>query len=331
MIGFKKKQRKEKHIAKNDTRQQALEKSKWSNLDNIGYVFELDNEIKNKTQLVLKEEGEMTANFNSLLNSEGYTKEQTQSVQEHLESVSKSSQYTKQLLEQAIENLIISSKSVINAKSKNVSMVGEMDNIINLFSQFNVLSNELQSQYSQIESLASIISNIASQTNLLSLNAAIEAARAGEHGRGFSVVAQEIKKLSESTQLNAKSIMSSLKTMTEIISQLSEKSNEGIKILPTTQELIKNSSIIMDNIAANEDELLNNLKSVMNSQDDNISEISHINIDLLNIVTKTTQDNTKFESLVLGVQKKADYYLHILHYLNQIDILKKQMLEKSGS
>ena len=172
----------------------------------------------------------MTANFNSLLNGVGYTKEQTQSVQEHLESVSKSSQYTKQLLEQAVENLNLSSKSVIDAKSKNVSMIGEMNNIIELFSQFNVLSNDLQSQYSQIESLASIIASIASQTNLLSLNAAIEAARAGEHGKGFSVVAQEIKKLSESTQLNAKSIMSSLKTMTEIISQLSEKSNEGIKI-----------------------------------------------------------------------------------------------------
>lgn len=327
MFRLLKKENEKKQISKKYI-DDSIPETQWNNLENVQYIFELMSQIEKQTQAVIKEEGVMTLNFNSLLKSEGYTKQQIQNVQKHLESVASSSNHTKQLLEQAIGSLIKSSEDLTDAKSKNDSMVTEMNDVIHVFAQFNTLFSELQSQYIKIESLASIISNIASQTNLLSLNAAIEAARAGEQGKGFAVVANEIKKLSESTQENAKSIMNSLKAMTEIISQLNDKSNESTKMLPSTQELIKNSAMIMESITATEEELLHNLKGVMDSQDDNVSEISHINTDLINIINKTSEDNTQFKGLVLSVQKKADYYLHLLHYLNQIDILKKQMEEK---
>jgi methyl-accepting chemotaxis protein len=65
---------------------------------------------------------------------------------------------------------------------------------------------ELDEATGRIESIVTMIDDIAGQTNLLALNASIEAARAGEAGRGFAVVAQEVRRLSESTQSSAKEI-----------------------------------------------------------------------------------------------------------------------------
>lgn len=83
----------------------------------------------------------------------------------------------------------------------------------------------------KIQEVVNLIAEIASQTNLLSLNASIEAARAGEAGRGFAVVASEIQKLAEQTN-------SSAKIIDEIILSLSEESRQTVQSINEVTDII---------------------------------------------------------------------------------------------
>lgn len=83
---------------------------------------------------------------------------------------------------------------------------------------------ELARQSMQIERITNTITEIAQQTNLLSLNAAIEAARAGEHGLGFAVVADEVKKLADETAVFAREIQ-------DIIAGNSKKTSEAVTLM----------------------------------------------------------------------------------------------------
>ncbi|GGN94310.1 methyl-accepting chemotaxis protein [Saccharibacillus kuerlensis] len=97
--------------------------------------------------------------------------------------------------------------------------------------QSNAVIEVLHSRSQQIDSILGVIGTIASQTNMLALNASIEAARAGDAGRGFSVVAGEIGKLAEQSQTSARSIG-------ELVAEIQKDTAESVNIMI---EVMKNA------------------------------------------------------------------------------------------
>ena len=171
------------------------------------------------------------------------------------------------------------------------SSVDSVDGIAEKIQETNLAIDE-------ISKCVSVIEEISSQTNLLSLNASIEAARAGEAGKGFAVVAEEIRHLSDSTAESAQEI----KQIIEKVVKLSEATVDyANKVVKTTEEEQQNISDTQQQFAILSDAVTNSL--------DNIYDIKNVTDILENIkshlVTATSNLGAIAEELGASAQEAS--------------------------
>ena len=193
----------------------------------------------------------------------------------------------------------------------------------------SILKNNLSAE--KIDKASSMIQNISDQTNLLALNAAIEAARAGEAGRGFSVVAEEIRKLAEQSGAFSSEIKNDIKELKENSVAAMKVMEKVIEIISDQESSVHTTEEKFESIASSIDDirkvlsLLNGSSLKMNENKDKIIELTQ------NLSAISEENAAGTEEASAAIEEQAATINEIAasgEKLQQISNRLKELIEK---
>lgn len=186
-------------------------------------------------------------------------------------------------------------------------------------------TKELEEKSKQVDEILTLIGDISEQTNLLALNASIEAARAGEYGRGFSVVAEEIRKLAEGTKESLNQVSGIVNELKYKINLVQEQMTENNQKSQTGNNILNETANSLNKIAYSLKSFTNNIVDIRDESETLLSKAKNV-IELNNEISDTTKNAvSKYEVVSEQISQSASASEEITASINELKNVAEDM------
>lgn len=297
-------------------------------------VISASKQLDEASQQLASSSEEISATTEEISATVANVSEESRNQNESIVDISEVLVQLSSLVQLAQNRANSTNKNALNSKEAADFGRKKVEQTVKAINSISVESNETASVLQRVNELSlevggivTTINAIAEQTNLLALNAAIEAARAGENGKGFSVVAEEVRGLSEETNIKSKEI-------TELVSEMIKQTENAVKAMERANSEVKNGV----DIVSETDKSFLDIKSSIENIVEHISEILDITSDevassdkvisLINNIATITENNSKnCENVSIAIQEEAEVMNNLTATAEETSAMSDQLIK----
>ncbi|PRS41637.1 chemotaxis protein [Bacillus sp. NMCC4] len=317
--------------------------------DEIGKLAQSFNEMSAKLKHVIlavqNSIENVAASSEELTASAGQTTQATEHITSSIEQFSNSTEHQNDMIEKSsvqlnemdrslshmvdttshmMESSIDSSKTAQAGGELVQKTAGQMQTIEQAVKEAELVIQGLEQKSKDITNILGVINGIADQTNLLALNAAIEAARAGEAGRGFSVVAEEVRKLAEQSGSSSKEIESLTNEIVEEIEKSQKMFKQVAGEVQAGLNITDETKVSFEKITDKTSEMTEQMKQMNGTA----KELSHGSNDISHAVNQIKELSRESSAGFQDIAASAEEQLASMEEISSSSATLSQMAEE---